>query len=303
MKIASSYGESYSYKGFKWHDCQLRMTSSMDTCTSYAIYRRQGDTIRMDCYTAEHQLFQQQTFVYAPDDTASFKNTAKYPKSFKQGVYELTGGYRVSSFRAYKEGKLNQYEHWTDGTLEKTIWYYPNGQIRYEVIHKEDNDDLLHSYEKLTEFYPTGELKATEQYKEKNSNGAVSYTVTYYDRQGNRVKPKMPKCPGGAGRLKKFVSQNLKIKETSFYKKAWTQIGGNVEIFVEVEERGNPHYMGKGKSTISWQGTMPEFLANQIIPLILECLQKDTELWVPGTINGEPATLRTVIRVPFSFVK
>lgn len=145
------------------------------------------------------------------------------------------------------------------------------------------------------EIYKDGQFKSTEWY---TSKGEKERAYMYRD---DRLTQKIQFYPSGKLKWMEIYLPNGAIQRQVYTEdKKMAEIQ---ELFFRKDMKRLNDILTGGKSTISWQGTMPEFLANQIIPLILECLQKDTELWVPGTINGEPATLRTVIRVPFSFVK
>lgn len=336
VRITPSLKRGNQWNGIIARDCMLWIPTADDTCSHYAVCQRDEKTLTMNCYDQNNRLCASQSFMYAPNDSIlNTDYTGKYaiwhPTEYH--VQKITNGYNLLSYSLYNNDIPVYYEHLTDNVWDTVYWYYPDGQIKYAFSPKDErNNDfmtdyrtnVMHFYNKgetsvtfsrdgvikykftedkgidqqLTEFYPTGEIKVIEA---PSKNHKKRTKITYYNKRGEIVKPTFPVFPDGAKAIQKYVQENINLNDKRLEKLLWDQVSGTVEVNVEVDENGHAVYTGIGSQTVEWYRKEGHLNKGDIAPLILECLQNNDQPWIPGTIDGEPQTLRTSIKIKFLF--
>lgn len=182
--------------------------------------------------------------------------------------------------RYYKDGALDYDVLFHADTMAFFRKYYPDGSTHYEVTV---------SNREIREYFPTGELKMRET---EDDNKEKHYTC--YTKQGKEAETVMPAYPGGAYALKKYLKKNLDIKSV-FAGHYGAHMKGWMDIFIEVDETG--HLVDVQRGEFEMTGTIPQQKAREIFDKIDQCLRNNPTLCIPGTIDGEPQTMRTVIRL------
>lgn len=208
------------------------------------------------------------------------------PKSFR--VTERADGIVVSV--AEYSVQYNNRRHENYNRLERETLYYPDGQMKEELVltYKQAKHGTAKFYDRKC-YYPNGAL----QYEETMTDSNQDIKTVYYNEKGKKDRhPKeqiplymqMPEFPGGQEALLDFLNKNVKYpriaQENGIQGRVIVQFvvakDGMIEDVEVVRSGGDPSLDKEAARVIK---SMPR--------------------WIPGKQRGK--TIRTKYTVPVNF--
>lgn len=268
-----------NYNGIKWLNTRIYSFVTADTCSLQGTLEKKGDTTIVYCFDKKRgQKVAKQCYI-----------DGKSGSKIKEGWFT----YYANNKKIYEELFAND-------TVVQTIHYYENGMPK--MIFVQERGKINSSWDTLRGYYPDGHLKMMVIPKGKKD------ITTYYDKQGNLTKNvKLPVYPGKVKALNKYVRKNAQVADSELWKASgWTSLDGWADFYVEIDEEGHVLHVGKGASSCSqnYKGVpLNRFEIDKLYDLLEKCILNDTTLWEPGSINGEPTSLSTQVRIKFSYVR
>lgn len=275
MNIMKS--EYTTYSGRKWINTPRYFVVPVDACSSHGTICKSGDTTILTCYnkvTGERICMQR-----------SLKNHAG--KRILQGW----STYYANGKKSYEELAVND-------TVVRTIHYSEEETPQMAFVLGPTN---IAAWDTMWAYYPTGELKSLSVLQDKTDK----QITTYFDKQGQPTTDVvLPTYSGSVKALNKYLKQNVPIRQSKLYtNKSWTSLDCWADIYVDIDETGKIVHAGKGASSCKQSFktfALSRWDIDELYDLILDCIRQDPTPWTPGTINGEPAILSTMIRVKYA---
>ncbi len=276
MKVFYTGGEKSIYSGIECNNHYFAIAD--DNAETQVVFKNQGGMTITNTYQSPKFI---NAVIHRDGDTLLWNYD--YDPFTKQSMVVNENGDAVLEGwqRYYKDGVLDYAVLFHADTMALIRKYYPGGgSTHYEV-------DM--SNKEIRGYYPTGELKMREiEDKKKDKN------FTYYTKQGKEAEAVMPAYPGGAKALKNYLKKDQDIK-TFFKDHPNSFLSGWMNIFIEVDETG--HLVDAQRGALETTYNISRDEAQEIYNMIVECLRNNPTLYTPGTIDGEPQNMRTVIRL------
>ena len=267
------------YNGIKWVDSKIYSFIPADTCSQQGTMEENGDTIILYCFDKQSgEMVTRQSYV-----------ENEYGKKIKEGWFT----YYMNNNKSYQELYVND-------TVSRTIHYYENEAPKMAVVREKNRTRAV--WDSLYSYYPNGQLKMVAVPDGEND------IYTYYDKQGKPTEDIVfPEYPGKEKALNKYLWKHMQLIGSKVWQqKSWNSIDCWVNFFVEVDENGKVLNMGKGAASLSQNYKLTPLSRteiDQLYDLIKDCLMSNPTPWIPGKIQGEPTTLRTKVRVKYSYAR
>lgn len=188
----------------------------------------------------------------------------------------------------YKDGQLVYAELHQGDSIALTRKFYPDGSVRSQVVPQ---NKVSYVYKEKRDFYPTGELMLLETIDANDKSHA-----TYYSKDGTPTKAVvLPTCPGGAKALVKYLNKNIVVSTFEHGISTSFSLDGWMDVYVEVDEHGRIIDVQPGASKLTTSINIGPWNFESVKEDMIKCLRSYPEPFTPGTIDGEPQTLRTRI--------
>ena len=253
------------FLGTEW--LKSRMYKLEGSITASAVIHRYEDTLCLTCISQKD-----------PSDI-----------TVQKAIFNPHGWFLPQGWAYQYQGSQLFYAELHQGdSIAMTRKFYPDGSVRCEVVPRNSKSYV---YKEKRDFYPTGELKLLETIDAKDK----SHT-TYYSKDGTPTKSVvLPTCPGGAKALVKYLNTNIKISEFAYGLSAEFFLDGWMDVYVEVDEQGHIIDAEPGSSKLTTSIHIAPWDLERVKDDMMKCLCSYPEPLNPGTIDGEPQTLRTCI--------
>lgn len=266
-----------TYNGIQWSYSRIYSITPADTCSNYGVVTINEDSIILTAYNKKNgnKICRQS---YVEND---------YGNKIKEGWFIYYDNNKITYQELYKNDSVVQTVHFYDNEQPKTIFDGKMGAFQWD---------------KMTEYYKGGGVKWINISVSKDST-----QTQYYDKQGNPTTDvQFPAYPKGSKGINKYVRANLQLRNTKFWKnKNWTYIKGWEDYYVEIDADGKLLNVGKGGGSCSYNCKnkikLQKWDFDNLYDAIQECLRSNPTIWIPGTINGEPTSMRTKITVHFEY--
>lgn len=266
-----------TYSGLRWINTRKYAATCADTCSLRGTVCKSGDSTIVQCFNpSTGELVCRQ--LYQKNDSG-------------KNVLEGWSTYYANNKKDYEELAAND-------TIIRTIHYSGQETPTKVFVRKAGN---AAPWDTMWTYYPTGEMKSLSVHLEKKDDNLI----TYFDKQGQPTQNVvLPVYSAGVKAINKYLKSNVPIRQSQlFQKKNWTSLECWADIYVEIDETGKVVHAGKGASSCTQNFKsypLNSWEIEELYNLIAECLCQNPTLWVPGTINGEPTSLSTKIRVKYS---
>ena len=269
---------SYStYNGIRWKDSKIYTITPADSCSNYGVITIKNDSIILTGYNKNNgnKICRQS---YIEND---------YGKKIKEGWFIYYTNNKITYQELYKNDSVTQTVHFYADEKPKTIFEASTGSFQWD---------------KMTEYYEDGGVKWINIPISKDST-----QTQYFDKQGqSTTNVQLPTYPKGTKGINKYVRANLQLRKTKFWdNKNWTYIKGWEDYYVEIDADGKLICIGRGGGSCSYNcknhTKLQSWDFNNLYDAIQECLRSNPTIWNPGTINGEPTSMRTKITIHFEY--
>lgn len=266
-----------TYHGINWLRSDIYFFVPADTCSLQGTLTENGDTTILLCFDKQSgNKVARQCYV-----------ENEFGKKIKEGWFS----YYVNNKKSYEELFVND-------TVQKTIHYYENEVPKMTFVREKNRKGA--AWDSLYFYYPNGALKMLFIPDEKDD------MITYYDKQGNPTENVvLPTYPGNVKALNKYLRKNVKMVDSKLWNiQRWNSLSCWLDVFVEVDENGKLLNVGNGAASCNqnYSGVpLTRMDINLLYDMLKDCILKDPTLWEPGSIQGEPTSLLTKVRVKYSY--